>query len=178
MAMAIRAILVILLILGASACSESVALKTYSKNGFSVDLPHSWQLIDDSDTPITADREITLQTGEFSFVGFYVYSMQEDRSRREVSLADFSQRFMRIAFPAFADPEVTQHKSVDINRGGHRGVSTEVVSTLVDKNATIVEIYPLTFDKAKVFAVFFTEDAIAKDVAKSAEKVLAQVKIE
>lgn len=174
MALAIRATVVVLLILCASACSESAAFQTYSENGFSVKLPESWKLIDDSDVPITADREITFQTGEFSFVGFYVYV----RPEKDVTLDDFSQRFLHVAFPAFSDPAVTQHKNKKIERGRHRGISAQVETTLVEKDKTVVEIFPLKFEKAKVFAVFFSEEAVAKEVAKAAEKVLAQLKVE
>lgn len=153
------------------ACGQRTETQRYNHNGFTAVIPADWKKTTDTENSLFADREISFKTGDYSFVGFYIFEPPSGEAAQQHSHSDLLKRFLKFAVPETSTPDMAKVRESKLERAGIRGTHLDITtSSLVDLE-TVVEAFTKEFDGRTLFIAFYTE----KNHATTVEPQIAHI---
>lgn len=164
----------VVLVLMILACSSDDDARTYRNGGFSVKIPREWSPIMDSEGTILADRQIAFQTGEFSFVGFYIFTRPRSPSAKRLDLDTFVTQYLQAVVGDTTAEDIEVHKST-ITREAFNGVGVDIKEHFMGEQQSLIEAYLSKHGSVQIFVVANSERAVAETVARQMPALLGSI---
>lgn len=167
----VRSVVVLILLIAASACKNGER-EVYEQGGFSVTLPQGWEVGYDTSESLVSDREVSIKTGDYSYLGFYLYLDPAAYPKNRLAFSDLLDNYLTLNFSENSGPENISVTRESITRGGFSGQRLIIETNAMVTLEAFLEVYLLDFHQARILVVFNSNKEAAEQVDKHIQKAL------